>query len=94
MLRRGAGTVGRWAWTAGVLACIIVAVPRAGEGGDYRVYRAPETVRCERHCADATAYQVQAYIQLESEDGRARALAVAYARHDAVRIVSGASGPP
>ena len=26
-------------------------VPHAGEDGDYRVYRAPETVRFERHCA-------------------------------------------
>ena len=86
MIRGRASTVRRWAWPAGVLACIIVAVPRAGEDGDHRVYRAPETIRFDRHCADATAHQVQAYAQLESEDGRARVLAVVYARHDAVRI--------
>ena len=76
----------------GVLACIIVTVPRAGEDGDYRVYRAPETVRCERHCADATAYQVQAYIQLESEDGRTRALAVAYAHTTLCESTTSSSG--
>ena len=67
------------------LACTAIAAPAAGGNGDNGVYRASETILFERHCADAEAYQVQAYADLESEDGLARALVLAYARHDAVR---------
>ena len=52
----------------------IAAVPAVGQDEDYRVYRAPETIRFERHCADAETHRVQAYADLESEDGRARVL--------------------
>ena len=56
-----------------------------GEASGYRIYRALDTVRFERHCADAEAYQVQAWAELRSANGRARALVRAYARHDPVR---------
>ena len=75
----------RWACCAVVLPGVIVAAPVAGEAGDHHVYRAPETIRFERHCANAEAHRVQAYAELVSGDARARALVLAYARHDAVR---------
>ena len=68
-----------------VLACVAVAGVAAGDDGGHRPYRAQETVRFERHCANAEAYRVQAWAELASEDARARALVLAYARHDAVR---------
>lgn len=67
------------------LLCVIVAQPNAGEDGDYRVYQAPDTIRFDRHCADAEPHSVEAWAELGSEDGLARALVLAYARHDAVR---------
>ena len=75
----------RWTWGAGALACAIVAAPASGEEDGHRVYRASDNIRFERHCANAEAHRVQAYAALASEDGRARALVLAYARHDAVR---------
>ena len=75
----------RWTWGVAALACVIVAEPTEGEDGDYRVYRATDTIRFERHCANAEAYQVQAWAELGSEGGRVRALVLIYARHDAVR---------
>ena len=75
----------RWIWATAALACVIVATPAADEDDAYRVYSAAETIRFERHCANAEAHRVQAYAELESEDGGARALVLAYARHDAVR---------
>lgn len=75
-------SVGKWVGGAAVLGSVIVAAPAWGE--DYRVYRAAESVRFERHCASAEAYRVQAFAELGSEDDRARALVLAYARHDAV----------
>ena len=71
--------------TVVALACTAIAAPAPGQDANFRVYRAPETIHFERHCADAEAYRVQAYAELESEDGLARALVLAYARHDAVR---------
>ena len=67
------------------LACAAIAAPATGGNGDYGVYRASETIDFERHCADAEAYRVQAYAELESEDRLARTLVLAYARQDAVR---------
>ena len=61
------------------------AVPAAAEQSGHRVFRAAETIRFERKCADATPHQVQAFAELESEDTRARALVLVYTRHDAVR---------
>ena len=75
----------RWTWGVAALACVIVAEPTEGEDGDYRVYRATDTIRFERHCANAEAYQVQAWAELGSEGVRVRALVLTYARHDAVR---------
>ena len=60
----------RWTWGVAALACVIVAEPTEGEDGDYRVYRATDTIRFERHCADAEAYQVQAWAELGSEGER------------------------
>ena len=43
-----------------------------------------QTVRFEHKCADAKPHQVQAYTELGSDDGRARALVLVYARrHEA-----------
>ena len=67
------------------LACTAIAASVAGGSGESGVYRASETIHFERHCADAEALRVQAYAELEPEDGLARALVLAYARHDAVR---------
>ena len=79
-LRHGvAPAVSRVVEVAVAVACVFVSAPAAGEDGEYRVYRASETIRFERHCANAEAHRVQAYAELESEDGRVRA------RHDAVR---------
>ena len=72
-------------WGAIAFTCAVVAAPAVAEEGACPVYVVPETIRFECHCADSEAHRVQAYAQLESEDGRARALVVAYARHDAVR---------
>ena len=85
MLGRFENAARRLAGGTAVLACIIFAKSAAGEDGDYRVYRAADTIRFERHCADAEAHQVQAWTELGSEDGRVRALVLAYARHDPVR---------
>ena len=85
MGRDGANAARRWTWGACALACAIVAAPASGEEGGHRVYRAPDVIRFERHCANAEAYRVQAYAELSSEHGRARALVLAYVRHDAVR---------
>ena len=49
------------------------------------VHKAGTEVGFHRQCADADPYRVQAYASLQSEDGRARALARFYARRDAVR---------
>ena len=67
------------------LACTAIAASVAGGSGESGVYRASETIHFERHCADAEALRVQAYAELEPEDGLARALVLGYARHDAVR---------
>ena len=75
----------RFGRIAVAFVCAIIAAPVPGQDATYRVYRAPDTIQFERHCADAEAYRVQAYAELESEDGLARALVLAYARHDAVR---------
>ena len=85
MLRRCESAAMRWARAAVALACVIVAQASAGEGGEHRVYQARDTIRFERHCANAEAYRVQAYAELASDQGRAGALVLAYARHDAVR---------
>ena len=82
---RGGSRKCRVGGMAVALACTAIAAPAPGQDANYRVYRAPDTIHFERHCADAEAYQVQAYAELESEDGLARALVLAYARHDAVR---------
>ena len=66
------------------LACLLVAATSA-DAADFRAHRANDIIRFERHCADATAHQVQAWAQIESEDGRAHALVLAYARHHPVR---------
>ena len=54
-------------------------------GVDHQVFRAMQTVQFEHKCADAEPHQVQAYAELRSENGRARALALLYARRDPVR---------
>ena len=51
----------------------------------HQVFRAMQTVQFEHKCADAVPHQVQAYAELGSEDGHARALVLLYARRDAVR---------
>ena len=56
-----------------------------GDATDRQVFRAMQTVRLEHKFADAEPHQVQAYAELDSEDGRARALVLVYARRDAVR---------
>ena len=43
------------------------------------------TVQFEHKCADAVPRQVQAYAELRSEDGRARALVLLYARRDSIQ---------
>ena len=85
MGRSGPSVARRWTGSAAALACVAFADPASGEAGQHRVYRAAETIRFERHCANAEAHRVQAYAELASERGRARALVLAYARHDAVR---------
>ena len=77
--------LGRWTGLAIAFGWAIVAGVAAGEQTAHRVYRALETIRFERKCADAEPHQVQAYAELGSEDGRVRALVLAYTRHDAVR---------
>ena len=74
-----------WVGAAVALVCAASAGVASSEELDFRTYRAHETIRFERQCADETAHRVQAYAEFESEDGRARALVLAYARHDAVR---------
>ena len=74
-------------WSArGVAAasCILAGVASAANE-DFRTYRADDTIRFERHCADAVQHQVQAWAQIESDDGRSHALVLAYARHHPVR---------
>ena len=56
-----------------------------GAETDHQVFRAMQTVQFEHKCADAVPHQVQAYAELGSEDGHARALVLLYARRDAVR---------
>ena len=85
MRRDATGAFVRCAGAALALGCATIGTPAAGEESDHRLYRAQGAVRFERHCADADAHQVQAYAELQSQDGRARALVRAYARHDAVR---------
>ena len=68
---------------AAALACVLVAGSSAAD--EHRVYRAHDTIRFERHCADAVAHRVQAWARIESEDSRAHALVLAYARHHPVR---------
>ena len=74
-----------WLCVVVVVVCAGVAGSAAGQDSGNRIYRALETIRFERHCANAEAHRVQAYAKLESHGGRARALVLAYARHDAVR---------
>ena len=50
-----------------------------------RVSRAMQTLRFEEECADAGSHEARAYAELGSEDGRARALVLVYARRDAAR---------
>ena len=69
----------------------IAAVPAVGQDEDYCVYRAPETIRFERHCADAETHRVQAYADLESEDGRARVLVLTYRRYSRAYVDEEAS---
>ena len=54
-------------------------------GADHQVFRAMQTVQFEHKCADEVPHQVQACAELKSEDGRARALALLYARRESVR---------
>ena len=51
----------------------------------HQVFRAMQTVRFENKCADAIPHQVQAYAELRSEEGSARALVLVYARRGASR---------
>lgn len=60
------------------------ALPDTG-AQDPIVQAAGTEVGFHRQCADADPYRVQAYASLQSQDGRARALARFYARRDAVR---------
>ena len=55
------------------------------EEAGHQVFRAGQTVRFEHRCADAEPHQVQAYAQLSSDDGCARALVLVYARRDSVQ---------
>ena len=55
-----------------------------GEAGR-QVFRAMQTVRFEHRCADAEPHQVQAYAELRSDDGSAKALVLAYVRCAPVR---------
>ena len=55
-----------------------------GEKAGHRVFRPMQTVRFEHRCADAEPHQVQAYAELSSNDGCARALVLVYVRRDAV----------
>ena len=52
------------------------------EKAGYQLFRAGQTVRFEHRCTDAEPRQVQAYAQLMSEDGCAKALVLVYARRD------------
>ena len=45
MLGRFETAARRWTWGVAVLECVIVAEPTEGEDGDYRVYRATDTIR-------------------------------------------------
>ena len=54
-------------------------------GADHQVFRAMQTVQFKHKCADEVPHQVQACAELKSEDGRARALALLYARRESVR---------
>ena len=53
-----------------------------GDETNLQVFRAMQTVRFEHKCADAEPCQVQAYADLGSEEGHARALVLLYARRD------------
>ena len=66
------------------LACLLVAATSA-DADDFRAHRADDIIRFERHCADAVQHQVQAWAHIESKEGRAHALVLAYARHHAAR---------
>ena len=85
MLGRCENAARRWARGAAALACVIVAESTSGEDGDYRVYLAPDTIRFERHCADAEAHRVQAWAELGSEDGPARSLVLAHSQRGEAR---------
>ena len=65
-------------------SCILAGVASAANE-DFRAYGADDTIRFERHCADAVQHQIQAWGQIESDDGRSYALVLAYARHHPVR---------
>ena len=56
-----------------------------GDESDRRAFRATRTVRFDHACADVEPHQVQAYAELESEDGNSRALVLVYARRDPTR---------
>ena len=56
-----------------------------GHDTGHRVFRARQTVRFEHRCADAVPRQVQAYAELSSDDGLARALLLVYVRCDSVQ---------
>ena len=78
---------------AAALACVLVAGSSADDN-EHRVYRAHETIRFERHCADAVQHQVQGWAHIESEDGRAQALVLAYdSRRMASTRCAGTSSP-
>ena len=52
------------------------------EEAGHQLFRAGQTVRFDHRCADAEPRQVEAYAQLMSDDGCAKALVLVYARRD------------
>ena len=75
----------KWPARGVAAASCILAGAASAANEDFRAYRADDTIRFERHCADAVQHQVQAWGQIESDDGRSHALVLAYARHHPVR---------
>ena len=75
----------KWSARGVAAASCILAGGASAADEDFRAYRADDTIRFEQHCADAVQHQVQAWAQIESDDGRAHALVLAYARHHPVR---------
>lgn len=53
-----------------------------GQETGHRMFRAKQTVRFEHRCADAEPRKVQAYAELKSDNGLARALLLVYVRRD------------